>query len=99
MSFRIVWLALVALVAASPLRAELSDRQLKALDGITRERFSARWTELGTNELADLRKRADAYLDEVRDHHLVGGQIVSVRYTDTNRTTVERYEALEDSAA
>ena len=99
MSFRIVWLALVALVAVLPLRAELSERQLKALDGITRERFSARWTELGTNDLADLRKRADAYLDELRDHHLVGGQIVSVRYADTNRTAVDRYEALEDSAA
>ena len=99
MSFRILGLALVALLAALPLRAELSERQLKALDGITRERFTARWTELGTNELADLRKRADAYMDELRDRHLVGGQVVSVRYTDTNRTAIDRYEALEDSAA
>ncbi len=99
MSFRILWLALVALLAALPLRAELSERQLKALDGITRERFTARWAELGTNELADLRKRADAYMDELRDRHIVGGQIVSVRYTDTNRTAIDRYEALEDSAA
>ena len=89
----------MALLAALPLRAELSERQLKALDGITRERFTARWTELGTNELADLRKRADGYMDELRDRHLVGGQVVSIRYADTNRTTVERYEAVEDSAA
>ncbi|HTH48595.1 MAG TPA: hypothetical protein VMB21_13870 [Candidatus Limnocylindria bacterium] len=99
MSFRILWLALVALVATLPLRAELSERQLKALDGITRERFTARWTELGTNELAELRKRADAYMDELRDRHLVAGQVVSVRYTDTNRTAIERYEDLGDAAA
>lgn len=99
MSFRIVWLVLTALLASSGARAELSERQLHTLDGVTRDRFAGRWIELGTNELAALRLRADAYLDQLREHHLVGGQVVSVRYTDTNRTAVERYEALEDSAA
>lgn len=99
MSFRIFWPALVALLVALPSRADLSARQLTALDGITRDRFTARWPELGTNELASLRRRADAYLDQFREKHLVGGQVVSLRYADTNRTAVERYEALDDSAA
>lgn len=96
---RIVWLVLAALLAAAGSRAELSDRQLHTLDGITRDRFAGRWTELGTNELATLRQRAEAYLDQLRERHLVGGQVASLRYTDTNRTAVARYEALEDSAA
>ena len=99
MSFRIVWPAWVVLLLALPLRADLSARQLTALDGIARDRFTARWSELGTNDLTHLRQRADAYLEQFQGKYLVGGQVVSLRYTDTNRTAVERYEALDDSAA
>ena len=99
MSIRIVWLVLVTLATASSTLAELSDRQLRTLDGITRDRFTGRWVDLGTNELKALRTRADAYVGQFREHHLVGNQVVSLRYTDTNRTTLDSYEALEDSAA
>jgi hypothetical protein len=99
MSFRILWSLLAALSLALPAGAQLTERQAKALDGIARERYSTRWTELGTNELATLRKRADGYIDNLRDRHLVGGLVASVRYTDKDRTSVVRYEALEDSAA
>ena len=89
-----VLLALLAL----PARAGLNDLQLRTLDGISRDRFTTRWIELNTNELAAARLRAEAYLDNLRDHHLVGGQVVSVRYTDRNRTQVVQYENLADSA-
>ena len=64
MSIRIVWLLLAALAAASSTLAELSDRQLRTLDGITRDRFTGRWVDLGTNELKALRTRADAYVGQ-----------------------------------
>ena len=101
MSSRIVrsLLAALALVLVLPAVAQLTERQAKALDGIARERYSTRWTELGTNELAILRRRADGYIANLRDHHLVGGLVASIRYSDKERTSVVRYEALEDSAA
>ena len=99
MSLRIVWSLLAALCLALRAEAQLTERQTKALDGIARERYSTRWTELGTNELATLRKRADGYIDDLRDRHLVGGLVASIRYPDKERTSVVRYEALEDSAA
>ena len=86
------------MVTVLPALAGLSDLQLRTLDGISRDRFTTRWIELNTNELAAARLRAEAYLDNLRDHHLVGGQVVSVRYTDRTRNQVVQYENLADSA-
>ena len=99
MSSRTFWRVLAALLLALPASAELNERQLKSLDGITRDRFSARWADLDTNQLTALHRRADAYLAQLRDRHLVGGLVASIRYADTNRAPVVRYEGLEDSAA
>ena len=81
------------------LRAELTDRQTQALEGMARDRYSTRWDLLSTNELAALRKKVELYQAELRTNHLVGGLVVSLRYTDTNRTQVTKYEATEDSGA
>ncbi len=94
---RLLLTLLVALAAGIPARAQLGDLQLRTLDGISRDRFTTRWIDLNTNELATVRRRAEGYLDALRDHHLVGGQLVSVRFSDTNQTRVERYENLDDS--
>ena len=81
-----------------PALAGLNDLQLRTLDGISRDKFTTRWIELSTNELASARRRAEGYLDGIRDHHLVDGLVVSVRYTDRTRSQVDRYENLADSA-
>lgn len=81
-----------------PARAGLNDLQLRTLDGISRDKFTTRWIELSTNELAAARRRAEGYLDGIRDHHLVDGLVVSLRYTDKTRTQLDRYENLADSA-
>ena len=91
----VAWALMAALL---PALAGLNDLQLRTLDGISRDRFTTRWIELSTNELAAARLRAEAYLDNLRDHHLVGGQVVSVRYTDRTRNQVVQYENLADSA-
>ena len=91
----IAWALMASLL---PALAGLSDLQLRTLDGISRDRFTTRWIELNTNELASARLRAEAYLDNLRDHHLAGGQVVSVRYTDRTRNQVVQYENLADSA-
>ena len=95
---RFLLLLLGALAACVSARADLNDLQLRTLDGIARDRFTTRWIDLNTNELAAARVKAEGYLDALREHHLVGGQLVSVRYSDTNRTRVERYENLDESA-
>jgi hypothetical protein len=60
---------------------------------------TSRWIDLTTNELRQLRQRADAYLEDCRKYHLPDGQIASVRYADTNRSQVVGYEDLDQSAA
>lgn len=77
----------------------LSERQKAVLHGLARDRYTGRWIELNTNQLAVMHRRAEAYLVDLRKHHLVGGLVVSTRFADTNRSTVTRYEAAEDSAA
>ncbi len=78
--------------------AELSVSQQNMLVGLLTEKFTLRWTDLTTNELGVLRQKADAYLEDLRKYHLVGGLVASVRYTSTNRDEVVSYEGLEDSA-
>lgn len=88
-------LSLPAQAAAEP----LTDRQRTVLKGLARDRYTGRWTDLTTNQLTAMRQRADAYLADLPKHHLPGGLVVSARFADTNRSSVVRYEAAEDSAA
>lgn len=93
------WVLLALVVIPGRLRAELKPRQQEVLVGILTERYTQRWLELDTNQLSELRLKADAYLELCRRDHLRGGLLVSLRYADTNRSEVVGYEALEDSAA
>ncbi len=98
---RLIYVLSVLLGAgiALPLSAELNERQTQVLEGMARDRYSMRWERLSTNELKALRTKVELYQAELRKHHLVDGLVVSLRYADTNRTTVTRYEATDDSAA
>ena len=78
--------------------ADLSDSQQNMLVGVLTEKFTLRWTELSTNELGALRRKADAYLEDLKKYHLPGGLVASVRFANTNRSEVVSYEGLEDSA-
>ncbi len=77
----------------------LTPRQKTVLQGLARDRYTGRWAELNTNQLAVMHRRAEAYLRDLRRYHLVDGLVVSARFSDTNRSSVIRYEATEDSAA
>jgi hypothetical protein len=76
----------------------LSEKQLVFLEGAARGRLSGRWIEAGTNELVALRLKAEAHLAEIQKRHLVGGLVVSTRWSDTNRAKATAYENLEESA-
>jgi hypothetical protein len=69
------------------------------LAGIARDKYSGRWTDLTTNQLGELRLKCEAYDDQIREHHLPGGMIASVRYATTNRSEPVAYAELEHSAA
>ena len=86
-----------ALAADAP--DTLPPKQLSFLEAAGRGRYSGRWNEAGSNELAALRLKAEAYHQQISSNHLVGGLVVSKRYSDTNRTTLASYEELEQSAA
>lgn len=77
----------------------LPPKQLSFLEAAGRGRYSGRWNEAGSNELASLRLKAEAYQRQISTNHLVGGLVVSKRYADTNRTSLVSYEELEHSAA
>ncbi len=104
MSARRLVLALACFLAAcvgahGEKPAELTEQQRAILAGVARDRYTGRWTELTTNQLADMHRRADAYLTDLRRYHTVNGLIVSARFADTNRSKRVQYEAVEDSAA
>lgn len=95
------WVALGLLLAgqaSAQTAPELTDRQLTFLESAGRGRFSGRWIEANSNELTALRLKADGYQAEIPKDHLVGGLIVSRRYTDATRTQSVAYESLESSA-
>ena len=77
----------------------LNERQRTVLNGLARDRYTGRWIELNTNQLAAMHRRAETYLTDLRKYHRIGGLVVSARFADTNRTAVTRYEATPDSAA
>jgi hypothetical protein len=104
MKFRTLVLSLVSFLVAcvgthGETPAELTDRQRSVLEGVARDRYTGRWTDLSTNQLADMRLRAEAYLTDLRRYHRPNGLIVSARFADTNRSSVVQYEAVEDSSA
>lgn len=96
---------LLALVALAPAAAHaqssnlLSEKQVTFLQNAALGRYSGRWIEAGSNELQTLRLKAERHDAEIQKQHLVGGLIVSKRYSDTQRTNVVSYEAIESSAA
>jgi hypothetical protein len=77
----------------------LSEKQVGFLENAAKGRYSGRWIEAGSNELRTLRLKAERHDAEIQKHHLVGGLVVSKRYSDINRTRVESYEAVDSSAA
>jgi hypothetical protein len=82
----------------SQARAELSERQWRALEGLARGRFGGRWQDFETNQLAGLRQRADAYLENLRTRFLVDGLVTALRCEAVGSTNVVRYEDLGESA-
>jgi hypothetical protein len=85
-------------LAANP-PEQLPPKQLAFLEAAARGRYSGRWNEAGSNELAALRLKAEAYHRQISTNHTVGGLVVSKRYSDTNQTSLVSYEELEHSAA
>jgi hypothetical protein len=73
----------------------LTEKQDRVLRGIARDRFGGRWVDLTPAQLGELRKRAEAYLEQQRKWHLPWGQVASVRFADTNRSQISSYEALD----
>ena len=88
-----LWAACLAvLMGVVTLRADesgpLSGDQLAALEGVARDRFAIRWTELGTNGLSVLHTRAAAYEEALRERHLPHGLLVSLRHAAPGSDTV-----------
>ncbi len=88
-----LWAACLAvLMGVVTLRADesgpLSADQLAALEGVARDRFAIRWTELGTNGLSALHTRAAAYEEALRERHLPHGLLVSLRHEAPGSDTV-----------
>lgn len=77
----------------------LTSRQERVLIGMARDRFGGRWEDLTPSQVIDLRRRAEAYFENQEPRHLPGGLVASVRFADTNRSTIQSYEALDLSAA
>ena len=97
MQRRLAWILFVVAFLA---RADgLSPSQERVLQGIARDRFTGRWTDLTTNQLLELRTKAEAYDQRIRERHLPGGMVVSLRYASTNAAEPVSYEALEHSAS
>ncbi len=93
-------LILIVVFAVLPaIAGELSVSQQRVLNGIARDKYSGRWTDLNTNQLAELRQKAEAYDERLRDRHLPGGMVASLRFASTNSDEVVSYEALDHSAA
>ena len=97
MLHRLLWILLG--LSATAWAGQLTPSQERVLTGIARERFSGRWTDLTTNQLLELRKKAEAYDERLRERHLPGGMVVSLRFASTNSPEPVSYEALENSAA
>ena len=81
----------------------LTPSQLRILEGVARNRSSGNWTELSSNQLVELRGKAEKTDDAIRSYHLPGGLVASLRYAQrfegTNRTEVAGYENLDLSGA
>ena len=61
---RLLWILLG--LSATAWAGQLTTSQERVLTGIARERFSGRWTDLTTNQLLELRKKAEAYDERLR---------------------------------
>jgi hypothetical protein len=94
-------LAVLGMGALGTLAADvgLTEKQAVFLDNSGRGRLVGRWFDLDTNQLVALRQKVESHSANLTRHHLVGGLVVSVRYSDTNRSQVVRYENLEQSSA
>ena len=81
-------------------RPVLAPVQLRILEGVARNRSSGNWTELSSNQLVELKKKAEGADESIRKSHLPGGLVASLRYADTNNTAeVVAYEDLDLSGA
>lgn len=90
--------SLAALIVGAAVGGDLTEAHWRVLDAIARARFTGRWPEFTTNDLRDLRVRADAYLETRRNDHQVGGLVVALRRADPAGRGADRYESVEDSA-
>lgn len=103
MVLRGLWLVVALLVPAmawgqTNARIELTRQQRQVLQGLAKGRYSGRWSDLQPAQAEELMRRANAYLADLGRYHLVGGQVVSVRFADAERSQAVSYEALDDSA-
>jgi hypothetical protein len=104
MRSRFGWLPWIALFlspiipAVAQTAPTITEKQLVFLENAARGRFSGRWIEANSNQLRSLRLKAEGYQAEIVKNHLVGGLIVSRRFTDTDQKQTVSYEALESSA-
>ncbi|HTI68761.1 MAG TPA: hypothetical protein VMF06_02260 [Candidatus Limnocylindria bacterium] len=92
-------LAADTLTNASTNLTGLSSSQLRVLQLVGRNRGGGQWTDLSSNQLVELRIKAELADDIIRKAHLPGGLVASVRYADTNRTDPLAYENLDLSGA
>lgn len=99
----LVWMGLlvaplVARTQAPTADSALSERQDRVLHGVARDRFGGRWTDLTPAQLGELRRRADAYVEQINRWHLAGGLVTSVRFADSQDDRIVSYEDLDQSA-
>ena len=92
-------ISLFLLVVFSAVGGELSPSQQNFLAGLSRDRYAGRWLNLTTNQLKELRLKAEDYGQRFRDRHLSDGMVVSLRYRSLQSNEVISYENLEKSAA
>lgn len=89
--------------AVSQANAAETDDQLTAsqravLDDIARGGDGTDWTPLSAEQLDELRQKSDVFLDNYLALHQPDGLNVDIQWTDFNRTTLDRYDGLGDSA-
>ena len=83
----------------SQLQAGTTETQRTVLGNIARGGDGSGWTSLSSQQLTALGTKAKDYLDNYEAHCIPDGLNVDVRWTNFNRTAIERYKGLGDSAA
>ena len=95
----ILLLSALLLCGFSPLQAGTTESQRSVLNEIARGSDGSGWTPLSPQQVNQLATKAKAYLDNYEAHCMPDGLNVDLRWTNHDRTVIEKYRGLGDSAA